>query len=247
MSQLHELIAVEPSLAARYRDTKSRAELLFNKREMLQRTVKSEQHLNAAEAVLDNVVTNDISARASDLIGGVLAEFSTLVDATFQKELTNQVAKADLIVDGKILAASVPGIMLLNLESKLADLREVIAQVPTLAAGPVWELDPTEKGLWKTASPVVTFKTKKMPKAVELSPATDKFPAQIEKFFEDVPSVKVETTVWSGMLTNVEKEALLDRLDSLAQATKQARMRANGTTVVNGSIAATLASYILGE
>lgn len=47
------------------------------------------------------------------------------IDSYYQKEATNQEARADIIIDETTLAMSVPATVLLGLETRLAELRKV--------------------------------------------------------------------------------------------------------------------------
>lgn len=55
------------------------------------------------------------------------------LDAVLQKERANQDAKADIVVDGIVLAKDVPATFLLGLEEKLKRVHEVLDKIPTLA------------------------------------------------------------------------------------------------------------------
>lgn len=63
------------------------------------------------------------------------------LDAFLQKERTNQDAKADIIIDGNIIAESIPATFLLGLENRLAKIRDVYAKIPTLPPNIKWEKD----------------------------------------------------------------------------------------------------------
>lgn len=87
-------------------------------------------------------------------------------------------------------------------------------------------------------------RTEKQVKFVTLAPATDKHPAQVKDWTEDVPVAKVETVAYSGMWTVQQKADALDRLDVLLQAVKKARQRANTAEVVDGHIGAALMAFV---
>lgn len=169
-------------------------------------------------------------------------------DAYLQKESANQNARADIEVDGKVLASGVPGVVLLGMETKLAELRAVYEAIPTLAPGPNWQPDPeVGKGVFRAAEPEVKFRTKKIIKGIELSPATKEHPAQVQAASEDVVVAKVMTHIWSGMLSGADKSAILDRLDKLLRAVKRARQRANEVPVENRHFGESLFSFIHGD
>src|SRR5260221_6398007 len=63
-----------------------------------------------------------IQVHADNLIKGVEAKLITFFDLTAQKDWTNCRARADVIVEGKILLVSAPATYLLFLEKQLTDL-----------------------------------------------------------------------------------------------------------------------------
>jgi hypothetical protein len=74
--------------------------------------------------------------------------------------------------------------------------------------------------------------------------ATDKHPAQIEKWEEQVAVGKYVTNVQCGMLSPADKSTLLGRCDRLIQAVKKARMKANMVDVVDQSIGKEIFSFV---
>ena len=115
-------------------------------------------------------------------------------------ENTNTVP--DIIINAKILVKEVPSTTLLGLESKIKQWREVLDSVPTLPPGTAWERDDKiGKDVYRRKHPEEKFRTAKTFKHTVLVPPTDKHPAQIEKWQEDVNVGKYITESWSGMLT----------------------------------------------
>jgi hypothetical protein len=76
--------------------------------------------------------------------------------------------------------------------------------------------------------------------------ATDKHPAQVQALDEDVPVAKRTTHVWSGMLSVYDKSLLLDRVDTLIQAFKRARQRANEAELVERHMGKRIFQYLHG-
>jgi len=69
-------------------------------------------------------------------------------------------------------------------------------------------------------------------------------PAQIEKW-EEVKNVgKFSKHVWTGMLSSAEKSEILDRIDTLIQAVKKARQRANTADVEKVKIGTAFLNFI---
>jgi hypothetical protein len=207
--------------------------------------VKITSYLDAANEKLNTSErTKNVTTVKDRLDYSLGRTFQAALDLIAQRDATNQISRANLIVNGKIVAGDVPGTVLLALESRLSDARRVIEAAPTLQSGPVWDWDDKES-MWKTAQPHVAFKTEKTFKPVTLHPGTDKHAPQIEKISVDVPVAKIETSTWSGMWTSKEKHDALARLDALLIAVKKARQRANRTDVEDFKIGAAIAEFIL--
>lgn len=167
------------------------------------------------------------------------------IDALAQKESTNQVATADIILEDKVLAEKVPATLLLALENKIAKLRGMYEAMPTLQPGITWVPDPSKgKNIYKAKDDLIRHRTEKQVKYKVLYDATDKHPAQVEKWNEDVVIGQSRMETWSGMISPAQKSAMLKRLDDLVYAIKQARMRANETEVINIKIGQSLLDYI---
>lgn len=165
------------------------------------------------------------------------------IDAVAQKEVTNTGASAILEIDGQPLVEDpVPATLLLALEGKLKQIREVYNTIPTLDPSESWKWD--EKTQLYEAEPKQTTKTKKVMKNHVKAPATDKHPAQVEVYTEDVRVGTWTEKKWCGMLTPAEKADLLARIDRLMQAVKRARQRANDAETRNIRIGDALFEYI---
>ena len=250
MAKLHELLAVEPDKEGIAKRILSETKDLFRKNHNVftggTKLLKMDKEGNdslEASAYEHREITTTVSAR----LDYTFESLGELIDITYQKEATNQLAKADVVVDGEILISDAPVSFLLNLEKKLKDIRGVFDLAPTLSPGVVWEEDPTAAdGVFRTASPEIKAKTQKVPQFRVLYEATKEHPAEIEKWNEDVVVGKFTTTHTSGMISSHRKAELLTRVDKLLQATKQARMRANESMVATDRVSDKLFNYLLG-
>lgn len=166
-------------------------------------------------------------------------------DAILQKEATNQEAKADLVVDGKVLAEGLPATFLLGMESRLKIVRSIYTEIPTLDPGIEWEEDKSKgKDIFKTKFPEEKLKTAQTVQHKVLYDATKEHPAQIERWQEVVNTGKFIKQTWSGMISPYEKSMYLERIDKLIRAVKKARQKANTAEVVKLNIGETLFNYI---
>jgi len=167
------------------------------------------------------------------------------LDAVAQKERTNQDAKADLVVDGAVIAKEVPATLLLALESRLKLVKAVYDAIPTLAPGKKWELDESQgPNVYRDVHPEEKYKTKKTFEHKVLYNATKEHPAQIERWEETKNVGKYVQSVWSGMISPAQKSRLLGRIDKLLEEVKKARQRANNTDVVKMHVGKLLFDYI---
>lgn len=160
-------------------------------------------------------------------ISGALVK---LLDTVATKDWSNCVARADVILDGKIFLPEVPVTYLLFLEKELHDLRTFVEKMVELDQAERWSYDPSS-GLHQS-EPVQTQKTKKEQRPIVLYHATEHHPAQTQLITEDVVTGHWTTTKFSGAIPRPRKRALLERIVKLEEAVKFARERANSIDAV---------------
>jgi hypothetical protein len=246
MAQLHELLAVEAdknNIASKLVD-ESKA-TLSKKPDHFRGFTKTLSYFDPARAAENAEETKLVVSTVSENLDYTAYHIADYFDVVLQKELTNQTANADLVLDGTIFGKGLPATFLLGMETRLKGLRPALEAIPTLPPAINWQPD-TNSGVGHYRSPqTMVPKTEKRVKFVTLAPATDKHPAQVKDWIEDEAVAKVETVEFSGMWTVEQKADAIDRLDRLLQAVKKARQRANMAEVVPGSIGDKLTSYIL--
>jgi len=245
MGKLHELLAVEPDLKSEAQRLANKVKALFTEgKGRLVGQIRTYQTMDESGEDFADEITELATSVDSELAGWQRA-FSDWLDAAMQKEITNQVTGADIVVDGVTLFENMPATALLNLEAKLVEIRQVFSQMPTN--------DPSEKWLWDAdlgcfiTRPRYTYKTKKILRNHVKAEATKEHPAQVEVYTEDARVGTWTTLIHSGMLTPVEKQNRLKRVDALIRAVKQARQRANAIDVVDVHLGKKLFAYIYGE
>lgn len=165
-----------------------------------------------------------------------------MYDITACKEYANCNAKADIVVEGKVIAKDVPATYLLFLEKQIIDLRTFIFNLPALDETEDWTID-VNSGLYKT-EPTVTHKSKKVQKPITLAEATDKHPAQVQLISEDIMVGYWNTVKSSGAMPAPIKKELLERAEKFSSAVKCAREKANMQPVEDIHIGAGILSYI---
>jgi hypothetical protein len=239
--KLHQLIAMS-------RDVKTRSEREINsayqnlqKPTPLTGIARTYQPIDDEGEKLPSEATR-VQYTALDQISVYFTAQSRLLDLNLTKDTANQGACADIAVDGVTLATAVPVSTLLFLEKQLKEMAAIVAKLPAL--------DPTEKwsfsentNTWVT-EPTQTHRSKKALKAVEVSPATDKFPAQIREFTEDNVVGYWTTVKSSGAMPAAQIRAINDRLAALVTAVKVAREAANQAEVVERTMGDALLGYV---
>lgn len=176
------------------------------------------------------------------------AKTSTIkaIDATLSKEETNAsgIAKAKLILDDGTDFGTLSATSLIALEKYLVRVRDVYKEIPTTDPTRTWTKDKTSARDIYIAPVDTKFRTVKKQVVITKSPATDKFPAQVELIQSDVQSGKYETVYSTGRLQPIEKSNLLTKIDNLIMAIKKARQDANNVDAINVKIGDSIFAYI---
>lgn len=185
-----------------------------------------------------------VQVQADAVLKGVGATLTRLFDVTATKDWANCQAKASVRVDGTVLLEDVPVTYLLFLEKQLTDVHTFISKLPTLDPAETWNQDEHTEA-WRT-EPVKTTRTKKVPRNHVLAEATEKHPAQVQVFTEDIVVGYWTKVAFSGALPQRRVNELLARVQKLQDAVKFAREEANGTDIVDRKIGEKVFSYLLG-
>jgi hypothetical protein len=186
-----------------------------------------------------------VQLRVEECFPEVQDALTKLFDLVLAKEDANQAAKADIVVDGVKIMEGVPVCALLFLEKQVTDLATFVDKLPVLDPSEQWTKD-SSQNCWATA-PVETHRTKKIPRAFVKSPATDKFPAQVEMVQEDVIAGYWTTVKFSGALPADRKAALKDRVGKLRQAIKVAREGANTISVSERKMGSAILGFLFAK
>jgi hypothetical protein len=184
-----------------------------------------------------------VQTRVEDVLAAAAESLTRQFDVTLTKEVNNAKAVADVKVDGNVLIANAPVTYLLFLEKQLTDIRTFVSSLPTLDPASEWEADQTTPNIWVTPE-AETVKTKKVPKILTKAPATDKHPAQVEVFHEDIVVGTWKTKKFSGAVPASRVEELTQRVDTLIEAVKFAREEANGLEITDSKCGDTLFGYL---
>jgi len=245
MSALHELLAVENDVEKVSRKLVDESIKTLGKDNLFNGQVRVLTHFNSEDALSDTREVTELTTTVDENVDYVVDALAEYYDVVLQKDLTNQKAVADIVIDDEVLAYGVPSTFLLGMEKKLNGLRSLYEAIPTLQPGIKWDAAPSAgAGVFQSGNDVEQFKTKKDVDFKEISPATKEHKAQIAQY-ETVKNVgKYVTTKTSGMFTPLEKANRIAKLDKLLKAVRQARNRANATEVVSGKIGKTILDFI---
>ena len=82
-----------------------------------------------------------VQIRAEEVISATSELLTKLFDVVATKDWANCQAKADVIIDGKVLLSQVPATYLLFLEKQLVDVHTFIKKLPVLDASELWTFD----------------------------------------------------------------------------------------------------------
>lgn len=154
-----------------------------------------------------------------------------MFDVVAEQDVTNCMAKADVVVDGVIIAKQLPVSNLLFLEKRLKDISDFVEKLPTLDPAQAWAWD--SNAMCYATPESQTVRTKKVPKAFTKAEATDKHPAQVDVFQEDILVGHWTKKEFSGAIPAEEKDQMLKRVRKLQDAVKFAREEANLCEVVS--------------
>lgn len=185
-----------------------------------------------------------VQHNATEVFDRVAAILTELFDITATKDRANCEAKADVVVDGRVLVKDAPATYLLFLEKQLSDLTTFIAKMAELDPGSDWTVDPST-GLFKT-EPSATQRTKKLQRPIVLYDATEHHPAQTQLITEDVIAGQWVTVKHSGALPAPRKRQLLGRIEKLANAVKFAREQANSVETSEQKVGGAIFGYLFG-
>jgi len=187
--------------------------------------------------------TKIVQRTADEAYSTMSESWVDLFDLTLTKDAANMAATADIIVDGSILVEAVPVTTLLFLEKRLVDVRTVISETPTLDPAFVWTESDSGEGQYQAES-TETARTKKIPKNHVKSEATDKHPAQVETYHEDVVVGTWSAQKFSGAIPARTRTELMSRVTKLINAVKFAREEANSNEIVEQQMGEALMNYV---
>lgn len=245
-TKLYELLAVEGNLNGQADKTRGDLGNTFSKK----------PHLFGQKLVTFTPVAGDTPATVeeqSEIVTTVPKElhwFTSLwskgIDVGFQICEANTRARADIEIDGTIIARDVPATALMQLAHRLTEYHGLIVQIPTLDPAKGFKPDTAKGGGIYVARESQRDRTEKVQEPIELAKATDKHAAQVQLISRDKKVGTVQTMEWSALLTPATKSELIERCETMQRAVKSALSRANAIEIdLDRKVADTMFTYML--
>ena len=107
-----------------------------------------------------------VQMNAREMLTSLSRLLAELCDVTAAKDWANCNAKADVVIDGKVIVAKAPATYLLFLEKQLNDVQTFVQNLPTLDPAEEWRFD-EQVNLYKSDASK-TARTKKLQKPIVL-------------------------------------------------------------------------------
>ncbi|MDQ2717112.1 MAG: hypothetical protein M3Z08_19585 [Chloroflexota bacterium] len=243
VAKLNQIIAVEKGVKSRSFQELTEAHHALQKPALLSGIARTYRPKDEEGESLPPESTK-VQVKADDIIRDTVAVLTKLFDVTATKDWANCKAKANVVVDGKTILTDVPATYLLFLEKQIVDLYTFVRKLPVLDPSETWTFD-SSADCWAT-EPVQTLKTKKVPRNHVKAEATEKHPAQVDVYYEDVTVGHWRTVKFSGALPARRINELLARVEKLQEAVKFAREEANNMEVEEQKVGASVMQYLFG-
>jgi hypothetical protein len=241
VTKLNQIIAIEKGVKADAAGALTRAYHDLQKGPLLSGITRSYQPRDDEGEQLPPESTR-VQLRTDQVISDVRKALTRLFDVVATKDDANTAARASIVVDGVTLATDVPATYLLFLEKQLIDLATFVRKLPTLDPADAWSWN-EQQGAYAT-DPVRTTRTKKVLRNHVKAEATEKHPAQVDVYTEDVIVGYWTTVKFSGAVPASEVAEMLERIVKLTEAVKRAREEANGLSVTDKTVGAALLGYL---
>lgn len=249
MGKLHEVVAVADHNRGLFDKLLAETRQTFTtKHDHFRGLIKTYQSEDATRDFIRDPEIKVLVETVPKKLAYVEGAFIDIIDAEFQREKTNCIAKADIIVTNRdggtvTVAKDVPATFLLQMEKKFTAIRnQVYSTIPTLEPEKKWEWD-AAGGYYTHTDPRARVTRRELAKQEKFAP-TKEHPGQADLVPVDVTAGYNHQVNQSGMTTPLKKSLLLERIDTLIHAIKTARCRANEAEATTEKIAQKLFNFI---
>lgn len=242
MTHLHQIIAVEKGIKAR---TDRRITDFFHALQKPQLFTGLARTYVPKDEEGDRLPgeSQKVQLKADDVLRAIFGAMAEQIDLALTKDVANTRAFADVKVDGHTILEQVPATFLLVLEKRLVDVQTALSKVPVLDPSVTWLYDPAV-GVYRS-EPEQTSRSKKVKRNHVKAPATDRHPAQVEVYDEDVMVGTWTKTVFSGAFPQEILGLMQTRVGRLLDSVRAARTEANQVEASAQEAGAALFAYIM--
>jgi len=250
MAKVHEIVAVEKDVKGTFNKMLGETRMTFLKGEHFDEHLKEYQPLNADDREQLDAEHKPMADTVPSKLSYFMGHMKRMFDLVIQKEVSNLDAKADVTVqtdsgDEVVLYEQAPVAAIVQLTNLMESVRiQVLLNIPTLDPARSWASDGNRQDVFVTPE-VRRARTKKVQVPIELSPATDRHPAQVQLVTEDVTTGHWVQKYWSGKISSADKSMILKRTDALIAGLKRAKSRANESEAKKVAIGDRCAKWIL--
>lgn len=166
-----------------------------------------------------------VQRNARAILDSVDESLVNYVDALITRDIGNQKAAADVVIDGVVVASQVPAVALIALENDFRERLTLAREIPEAPVDEAWEVDGSNRLLRsKTA---VKLRTAKRRISRVVSQPTQFQPAIVDTFNEDVPVARQQITRYHGGMLPEDKRKEVAAAEKLFLAFQHAREEAN--------------------
>jgi len=230
MARLNQIIAVEKGVKSHAFSRLTDLNKIVQKPDLFNGVTRSYQPRDENGERLPSE-RKHVQYNVSGILSDLRSFFGDYLDTTARKDWANTSARADIKIGDKTIIAGVPVTHLLFLEKQMTDLRTFVGNLPVLDDSEEWTAD-ANSGQYRTRA-TETIRTKKEQRPVVLYDATDKHPAQTQLITEDVAVGTWAATRISGAMPKPDKIKMVERIDRVIRAIKEAREEANGINEID--------------
>lgn len=223
----HRLIAKDPEIKARRNKINDETVKVFKAGNLITGLKKTWHPVSESSPTFPGAETKVVTTVVKRLnyARGVNEE---AINQEAAKNEGNMQARADLVVDGKVLRKDLPATTLLSLETQLRALRAIYDLSPTLDLSLSWEA--VGEAVFRNG-PHNVDKHERLTLWEKVVEETEHHPAQVKEQKKDVKLGYMSTTHFSGAVHPGDKAAMLGQIDKLIVAAKDAREVANKVPV----------------
>ena len=249
-TKLHQIIALTGGKKSHAESVKTKAYQAFQKKDLFSGMEKRYEAKDEDGEVLPPE-SKQCQENVNELVKNTVGAIEEMFGCVFEQDLGNTQAKADVVVDGKVLQKDVPATTLLFLEKQLVDLQTYFNTVPTLDPALEWTYDASSDKY--RGKEVIKNRTNKVQEALVLYPHVPgtedsaPIPAQTQLITKDKVVGTWKETPYSTAWPAKVKNEVVERVRKLKEAVIEAREKANLTEVEKKGASKPIFDYILGR